>query len=108
MLYCFERKEYVLKQSSTFHPASRTFGPRNTTSNEFPVERLMYPQNCFMYLDHLHSLNLAGMWQRGNQEPTHSGDQQTGVIITSSTQLTLFGKLFIKACIPDDIEIYER
>ncbi|ELP6741185.1 hypothetical protein WD376_004264 [Vibrio vulnificus] len=61
-----------------------------------------------MYLDHLHSLNLAGIWQRGNQEPTFAGGRQNGVTITSETQLTLFGELFIKACIPEDIEIYEK
>lgn len=108
ILYYFERKKYVLKQSSTFHSASNTFGPRNTISNEFPIDRLMYPQNYFMYLDHLHSLNLAGIWQQGNQDATYSGGRQNGVIITSSTHLTLFGELFIKACIPEDIEIFER
>ncbi|NNN70678.1 DUF4393 domain-containing protein [Vibrio sp. 3-2(1)] len=108
ILYYFERKKYVLKQSSTFYPSSNTFGPRKTISNDFPVERLMYPQNYFMYLDHLHSLNLAGIWQRGNQEPTFAGGRQNGVTITSETQLTLFGELFIKACIPEDIEIYEK
>ncbi|MBJ6926817.1 DUF4393 domain-containing protein [Vibrio cholerae] len=108
ILYYFERKQYKLKQRSTYYPSSNTFGPRTTINNEFPTERLMYPTNYFMYLDHLHSLNLAGVWQTGNQQPTYSGGMQDGVIITSATQLTPFGQLFIKACVPEDIEIYEK
>jgi hypothetical protein len=36
-----------------------------------------------MYIDHLHSLNLAGIWQDGNQEPIMEGTppRQTGVNI---------------------------
>ncbi len=108
ILYYFERKQYNLKQSSTLNRSSNTFGPRTTLSNEFPIEKLMYPQNYFMYIDHLHSLNLAGIWQNGNQQPTYTNGQQNGVLITSTTRLTPFGELFIRACIPEDIEVYER
>lgn len=107
ILYYFDKKKYELKQYSTFYPSTNTFGPRSTTYNEFPTSKLMYPQNYFMYLDHLHSLNLAGIWQKGNQKPTFSGGQQDGVVIKSETNLTTFGELFIKACVPENIDFFE-
>ena len=59
-------------------------------------------------MDHLHSLNLAGIWQKGNQKATYDEktQQQTGVEINSLAQLSSFGQLFAKACIPNDIKKY--
>lgn len=56
-------------------------------------------------MDHLYSLNLAGIWQVGNQEPILEGEPaiQTGVNITSYAQLTSFGRMFAKACVPEEL-----
>lgn len=56
-------------------------------------------------MDHLYSLNLAVIWQEGNQEPIFEGEPaiQTGVNITSYAQLTSFGKMFAQACVPEEL-----
>jgi hypothetical protein len=58
-----------------------------------------------MYIDHLHSLNLAGIWQYGNQEPIMEGTppRQTGVNIKSLIIVESFGRMFTQACVPDDL-----
>ena len=85
----------------------RTFAPRELIENEFPVSELVFPQNFYLYMDHLHSLNLAGLWQDGNQEPIEEGEppKQTGVNIKSIAQLTPFGRLFAKACVPQSLDV---
>ena len=55
----------------------RTFAPRELIENEFPVSELVFPQNFNLYMDHLHSLNLAGLWQDGNQEPIEEGERRS-------------------------------
>ena len=91
--------ETKLIQISDYHPQSNTFGPTRTETNEFPLDQLAYPENYFMYIDHLHSLNLAGIWQAGNQDPIMSNGQQIGTRITSYARLTHFGHLFSSACV---------
>ncbi len=91
--------EAKLIQVSDFYPQSNTFGPARTETNEFPLDQLAYPENYLMYMDHLHSLNLAGIWQVGNQQPINTSGQQTGTRIISNAQLTNFGHLFAKACV---------
>ncbi|WP_211831088.1 DUF4393 domain-containing protein [Kistimonas asteriae] len=91
--------EAKLVQTSDFYRQTSTFGPRRTELNDFPVQQLAYPENYLLYMDHLHSLNLAGIWQAGNQDPIMSGGQQSGVRITSYARLTCFGHLFAKACV---------
>jgi hypothetical protein len=107
ILWHLSKKPYALQQSAPYRSETRTFGPRTVDENEFPQGDLAYPQNFFLYLDHLHSLNLAGVWQQGNQEVIWEGDgptrKQSGVIIRSATQLTEFGQMLAKACIPDDL-----
>ena len=105
ILYHLKKACFNLKQSASLDSQTRLFSPRKTIANEFPTGGLAFPDNFFVYLDHLHSLNLAGAWQQGHQEPTYEGsrEQQTGVIINSLITLTPFGQLFAKACVPDDL-----
>ncbi|MFH2046714.1 MAG: Abi-alpha family protein [Pseudomonadota bacterium] len=103
IIFNLNKKDFKLKQHSKFFPETHTFGPRKTIANEFPVAELVYPDNFFLYMDHLHSLNMAGVWQHGNQESIMDGNIQTGVHINNITQLTIFGKLFAKACMPNKL-----
>lgn len=108
VIYQLNKKQWLLKQTAPLDTKNQTFGARVTQKNEFPTGELAYSQNYFMYCDHLHSLNLAGIWQVGNQQPIMSNGRQTGVEITSYAQLTAFGELFAKACLPLDITNFVR
>lgn len=107
---------YFLSESSRF--VSRRsdlsddgkFSPKQEIENHFPLDQLDYPNNYYMYIDHLNSLNLAGMWQTESQEPLYDsnsdgvGKKQVGVLIRSEAKLTPFGSLFAKACMPSSLD----
>jgi len=105
ILFRLKQRSYVFRQHAVLRPDSFTFEPRTTTYNEFPVQELVFPANFGLYMDHLHSLNLAGIWQDGNSEPTMEGTppRQTGANIKSIITLESFGKMFAQACVPDDL-----
>lgn len=104
ILYYLKQRRYALRQTASFDPQTRLFAQRKTLASEFPAETLAFPEHLFLYLDHLHSLNLAGVWQQGHQEIVYEGEpkQQVGVIINNIVALTPFGELFVKACVPDE------
>lgn len=99
-------EKYLLEQTATFDRGTNLFGPRKTKENLFPLSKLAYPHYYFLYMDHLHSLNLAGIWQSENQQPLYLNGVQIGVDIKSCAQLTQFGELFAKACVPPNIDEY--
>jgi len=105
IIFHLNKKQYLFKQYSKFFLETHTFGPREVTQNDFPIKDLIYPQNFGLYMDHMHSLNLGGIWQQGNQETIMEEGKQTGVNIISISQLTSFGKLFSQACMPEEINI---
>lgn len=108
IIYELSKQSYEYLTNAAYDVETNTFSPSVVRGNNFPVEKLSAPENYSFYLDHLHSLNLAGVWQQGNQTPVHDDatKKQTGVEINSLAQLTSFGQLFSKACIPDDIQKY--
>jgi len=106
IIFHLNKEQRVYKQYSQLHQSTNTFGSRETIENSFPLNELVYPENYPMYMDHLNALNIGGMWQYGNQEPIMENDIQTGVNIISYAQLTEFGKLFSKACVPETLDVY--
>ena len=104
IIFYLNKQERLLKQYSNYDSAKNLFGRPETLQNDFPLEKLLFPQNYFMYADHLHSLNLSGIWQSGNQEATFKNNVQSGVNITSYARLTPFGHLFATACLPESVE----
>lgn len=108
VIYQLNQQQRLLRQTAPFNDQSHTFGVSTIERNDFPVQELSYPKNYLMYCDHLHSLNLAGIWQDGNQRSIRNGGKQTGVEITSYAKLTSFGELFAKACLPPEIEDFVR
>ncbi|MFP5414744.1 MAG: DUF4393 domain-containing protein [Gammaproteobacteria bacterium] len=107
VIYELSKQSYEYVTYAAFHSGTNTFSPREVRSNQFPVENLAAPENYSFYIDHLHSLNIAGIWQVGNQTPIRNEEgQQIGVEINSTAQLTPFGQLFAKACVPENIERY--
>jgi hypothetical protein len=105
ILFHLKRRMFIHRQYAAYLQESNTFGPRTTTQNEFPVHELVFPGNFGLYMDHLHSLSLAGIWQDGNQEPIMEGTppRQTGVNIKNVITLVSFGRMFAQACVPDDL-----
>jgi Abortive infection alpha len=105
ILFHLKKRTYAFHQHAVYRPDSNTFEGRTTRRNEFPVNELVFPGNFGLYMDHLHSLNLAGMWQDGNQEPIMEGTppRQTGVNIKNLIMLESFGRMFAQACVPDDL-----
>jgi len=93
-----------LRQQAPLNLKAGTSGPRTTVRNEFPLSELVFPDNFYMYMDHLNSLGLAGIWQLGAQEPILENGTQTGVFINNAIRLTVFGETFAKACVPDTME----
>jgi len=108
VIYHLSKKSYEYLTYAAYNTESNTFAPREIISNQFPVDNLAYPENYAFYMDHLYSLNIAGIWQQGNQKPIMDKEtnKQIGVEINSLAQLTPFGQLFSKACIPEDIQKY--
>lgn len=104
ILFTLSKKQYRLVEYASYDTQTNTFGTRVEKLQEFPVAKLAYPQNYQMYASHLHSLNLAGIFQRGNQEAVLMGGRQIGTNIISYAQLTSFGELFAKACMPETID----
>ncbi len=107
ILYNLKKSRYELRQKAAFDPQTALFSQREIITNNFPPDLLAFPDNLFLYFDHLHSLNLAGVWQIGNQEIIYEGEPklQTGVFINSVMALTSFGELFVRACVPDEFPL---
>ncbi len=105
ILFHLKRQRFVFRQHAVYRQESQTFEPRTTTDNEFPLHELAFPGNFGLYMDHLHSLNLAGILQDGNQKPVMEDfpPRQTGVNIQSLIMLESFGEMFARACVPDDL-----
>ena len=70
-----------------------------------PKEKLTFLEHFDMYISHLESLNLV-TWPIMEQDPIleeiDGKKTQTGILSKSIIQLSKFGDLFVKACIPKD------
>ena len=86
--------------------AQTRFTKTTTLYEEFPLDKLQFPQHIWLYNDHLYSLNLAGTYEIENQKPImdESKSKQIGVIIKEERRLLEFGQLFTTACVPDNFE----
>lgn len=104
ILYFLKKQVYVVNQKSDFDEGKQLFSAKEVIFEEFPLEKLDFPQNIWLHMNHLNSLNLAGTWQVGNQEIIRDdiSKKQTGIYIYSERRLTEFGELFVNACIPND------
>jgi hypothetical protein len=104
ILYHLKKKPFKIKRQSDLNEEGTLFTGEITLEEEFPLDTLQFPQHIWLYMNHLHSLNLAGTYQVGNQEPIGDKEtrRQTGVIINSERRLIEFGQLFANACVPDE------
>lgn len=106
MLFFLKKQPYRLKQQSDYDESQNLFTNQNTIEDEFPLDKLQFPDHIWLYMNHLYSLNLAGTWQIENQEIIRdkTTGRQTGVFINSERRLEEFGRLFASSCVPDTFE----
>jgi hypothetical protein len=78
-----------------------------TRTDTTPRSALLFPGNSDMYLDHLESLNLIFAIDHKPtvlevpKDETKGTKRHTVITHTTTIQLTEFGALFAKACVPD-------
>ncbi len=106
IIYFLNNTNYKLRQHAAFNSDTNLFTSPEVVTNSFPITSLFIPENFFLYMNHLNSLNIAGIWQDGNQESIYANGQQTGVYINNIIQLTDFGKMLASASVPQNIDIY--
>lgn len=104
ILFYLKKKKYVVKQKFDIDNEKKIFINKKIIFEEFPTNKLDFPQNILMNMNHLNSLNLAGTWQVGKQETIleEITGKQIGIFVNSERRLTEFGELFASACIPDE------
>jgi hypothetical protein len=105
ILFYLKHRHFRLHQRAMIDPETKLFSSAQMISTEFPADELVFPGNLAMYLDHLQSLNLAILSPERNQEPIYLDEprRQIGVDLHYFIQLTPFGILFGKACVPGEM-----
>lgn len=88
----------------SFNAETRLFyGHKTVEVDDLPRNGLVFPDNIQFYMEHLHQLGLAGIYQQGNQEPIYLSEItkiQIGIRVRNKYALTDFGQRFVKACLP--------
>ena len=75
------------------------FTDRIIETSTIPTDKMFYKDNLNIYYTHLHSLGLVE-WPVTKQDPIYTSGTQSGVRRFSNIELTDFGLLFAKACLP--------
>jgi len=104
ILFFLKKKNYKIKQKSDWNEEKHYFTNNDTIFEEFPLEKLDFPENIWLNMSHLNSLNIAGTWQVGQQEVIRDEETgiQIGVYINNERRLTDFGEVFVSACMPNE------
>ena len=107
ILYFLKKKSYKLKRQSDLNAEGTLFVKHTTLEEEFPLDKLQYPDHIWLYMNHLHSLNIAGTYKLPNpeylwEEIPSMQKRQIGVIEQSERRLDEFGNLFARSCVPDE------
>jgi hypothetical protein len=85
-----------------YDPVENRFSNRTVESSTLPDHLLFHPKNVELYYSHLESLSLV-QWPVTDQKPIKARNGvQVGVTRYSRMQLTDFGRLFVKACVPEE------
>lgn len=114
-LVLLNSRSYKIHQEQDFDEEKNIWYKNKEILNELPLDKFIFPENIWLYSDHLNHLNLAGCWQYKNQEPVFSNEiiteqngafstarqKQTGIQIFSEFKLTDFGKMFCNVCVSD-------
>jgi hypothetical protein len=95
-----ELRSKRFKVTDTLDWDGKFFKNRKVEMFEFPLSKLLLPDQINLYFSHLESLSLV-TWPMTKQDPIRDASgTQTGVRRHSEMMLTDFGQLFAEACIP--------
>lgn len=100
-LFRLREKEINISTHRDYDAEKNYFNNYQITKTELPATEFVFPENFHMYYSHLESLNLVSWPVIDTEYPRNEQDVQTGLIKHSKIILTDFGKLFVKACIPE-------
>ena len=100
-LFKLKDKEIEVTTHQDYDAAKNRFSNYQIIKTELPDTEFMFPNNFQMYYSHLNSLNLITWPVYKNEYPRNEENVQIGLIHHSQLMLTDFGKLFVKACIPE-------
>ena len=117
-LVLLNKQSYKIHQEQDFDETTNRFYNNREILNELPIDKFDFPDNYWLYSDHLNHLNLAGCWQYKNQEPIFATEKitenngafsttrrrQIGIRMFSEFKLTEFGKIFCNVCITEKCE----
>ena len=106
LLYEMRDKDFEIVDTMDYNRGTNQFFNRRIEKMAVPLHKLVFPANLELYYSHLQSMNLA-LWPVYKQDPIHANGVQSGIRRYSKLTLTDFGKLFVKACIPDDAFVAE-
>jgi hypothetical protein len=102
ILYFLKKRKFKVTQQFDFDHSKHLISNMRIINNEFPLNKLQFPENLFLYLDHLHSLNIAGMWKTKDEAIIDKKiNDQVGGYVYNEISLTKFGELFVDSCAPD-------
>ncbi len=100
-LFRLRDKEPEVTTHMDYDQSKNRFSNYQIVKTDLPATEFMFPAHFQMYYSHLESLNLVS-WPVYNEEyPRDEQNIQIGLIKHSRLILTDFGKLFVKACIPE-------
>ena len=103
LLYELKTKTFRVIDTLDYIEAENIFRNRKIEKTTMPSDKLFYKDNIELYFSHLDSLCLV-TWPVYKQEPIVIQERQSGVRRFSRIELTDFGKMFIKARIPENWE----
>lgn len=101
MVYELNKNDFEVTDTLDLNRTTNRFENRKILKSTIPTEKLAISEAVDMYYSHLDSLSLV-TWPVINEIAIMSGNTQTGTKRKSKMQLTDFGRLFAKACIPEN------
>lgn len=94
-------RDFEVVDALDLDKGNNRFVNRQVESSTLPEDLLFRPESIELYYSHLESLSLV-QWPIVDQKPIDADGTQIGVRRKSRMHLTEFGRLFARACIPED------
>lgn len=95
------KRDFEVVDTLDLNKEEKRFENRKVINSTIPANKLVNADALEIYYSHLESLSLV-TWPVIDEEPIRSGNTQTGIKRKSRMYLTDFGRLFAKACIPEN------
>jgi hypothetical protein len=108
ILFKLSEAEINVISHQDFDNTKKLFSNYQITKNELSLNELTFPEHFQMYYSHLESLALVKWPVLKTEYPRNEANVQIGLIKHFKLVLTDFGKLFVKACIPESGFIFMK